>query len=380
MVLYDPIKKKQRINVNGKKYFTPASNTKILTFYAAYKSLQDTLRTFVYRETADSLILRGTGDPGFLYGFNDSLALAFLQSKKQGIYLEDSKLAEPVFGDGWSWEDYPYYYMPEKSLFAMYGNVMKMEVKGDSVDFEAPYFANKTMAMDSMKVPREWQKNQFYYQKGKDKRYLTPYITSNTLYAELLTAALGRKVTTIPKSTKEITNTFRNSIKDSLLTQLMVISDNFIAEQLMVQVGLEKTDTASVKHGIRYTKAHLLPNFPQAPKWVDGSGLSRYNLITPEDLVYVLEKMYNEIPHEKLLSYFPVGGKSGTLKKWYANDKPYVFAKSGTLSNNYNLSGYLITKKGNWYIFSLMNNHYKGSSSDRKEEMARILKRIYDRM
>ncbi|MCV6629518.1 MAG: D-alanyl-D-alanine carboxypeptidase, partial [Flavobacteriaceae bacterium] len=135
MVLYDPIKKKQRINVNGKKYFTPASNTKILTFYAAYKSLQDTLRTFVYRETADSLILRGTGDPGFLYGFNDSLALAFLQSKKQGIYLEDSKLAEPVFGDGWSWEDYPYYYMPEKSLFAMYGNVMKMEVKGDSVDF-----------------------------------------------------------------------------------------------------------------------------------------------------------------------------------------------------------------------------------------------------
>ena len=66
-----------------------------------------------------------------------------------------------------------------------------------------------------------------------------------------------------------------------------------------------------------------------------------------------------EIPLQNLLDYFPVGGETGTLKSWYANDKPFVYAKSGTLSNNYSLSGYLVTKKGKILIFSYMNNHYR---------------------
>ena len=80
-----------------------------------------------------------------------------------------------------------------------------------------------------------------------------------------------------------------------------------------------------------------------------------------------------------LFSYFPVGGKSGTLKKWYGNEKPYVFAKSGSLSNNYNLSGYLVTKKGTVLIFSYMNNHFKESSSEIKKVMEKTLFEIYNK-
>ena len=123
-----------------------------------------------------------------------------------------------------------------------------------------------------------------------------------------------------------------------------------------------------------------MPNLPQKPRWVDGSGLSRYNLFTPEDNVHLLTKMYQEIPLEKLLSYFPAGGKSGTLKRWYGHETAYVYAKSGTLSNNYNLSGYLITKKGTLLIFSYMNNHYKLTNSQIKAQIQEHLEEIYNRL
>ena len=156
-------------------------------------------------------------------------------------------------------------------------------------------------------------------------------------------------------------------------------SDNFIAEQLMLQVGNKVDSVYSVRRAIFYSLDNYLKEIPQKPRWVDGSGLSRYNLFTPESLVFLLKKMHREIPEEKLLSYFAIGGKSGTLKNYYKNEKPYIYAKSGTLSNNYNLSGYLKTKKGTILIFSYMNNHYQGSSVVRKREMEKFFLQLYEK-
>ena len=165
---------------------------------------------------------------------------------------------------------------------------------------------------------------------------------------------------------------------DSLYTKMLVESDNFIAEQLLLQVGNQVDSSYSVKKAIQYALNNYFQDIPQKPRWVDGSGLSRYNLFTPESLVYLLTKMYREIPREKLLSYFPVGGVSGTLENYYKMKKPFIYAKSGTLSNNHNLSGYLIAKKGKVLIFSYMNNHYQGSSVIRKREMEVLFNELYD--
>jgi D-alanyl-D-alanine carboxypeptidase/D-alanyl-D-alanine-endopeptidase (penicillin-binding protein 4) len=100
-----------------------------------------------------------------------------------------------------------------------------------------------------------------------------------------------------------------------------------------------------------------LKDIPQKPKWVDGSGLSRYNLFTPQSFVYILNKMKNEFGWSRIKNILATGG-AGTLTSYFKKDSGYIYAKTGTLSNNCALSGYLITKKGKVLIFSVLTNNY----------------------
>ena len=71
------------------------------------------------------------------------------------------------------------------------------------------------------------------------------------------------------------------------------------------------------------------------------------------------------------------GGQQGTLKNWYKSDPPFIFGKTGTLSNNHCLSGFLVTSKGKTYIFSFMNTHYMRRTEEIKLEMQSLLNEIY---
>jgi D-alanyl-D-alanine carboxypeptidase/D-alanyl-D-alanine-endopeptidase (penicillin-binding protein 4) len=377
-VLYNPEIKKEIINFNGDDYFTPASNTKLFTFYTAYRSLGDSIKSLEYYKTADSLIIKGTADPTLMVRDEDNGVVEFLRKQYTSVYLVDARIEEKVFGSGWAWDDYPYYYMPEKSLFPIYGNMLSYSVHSDSIQSRPAYFENSIVLKDSIKIVREVHSNKFFAEQWEKGIYEVPFKTSTRLTADLLSDLIENKIELIPNGNYEF-KTFYSGSYDSVYRKLLTVSDNFIAEQLLLQVGKEVADSYSVKAAIDYSLENYLPDLPQKPRWVDGSGLSRYNLFTPESMVFLLDKMYNEIPLAELLDYFPVGGHSGTLKNWYGNenDPGYVYAKSGSLSNNYNLSGYLITKKGNVLIFSSMNNHFMGSNVPIKEELDNFLKRIY---
>lgn len=379
LVVYNPKTDKVLMNYNGNKYFTPASNTKLFTFYAAYRSLPDSVTGLKYALHQDSLIIKGTADPSFLYGFEESKTLDFLKSKSENIYLIDESIAENSLGFGWAWDDYGYYYMPEKSLFPIYGNLIKLTKKGNVIAVKPSFFQNNIKVDDSIFIRRDVFENNFYVQNSTEvtDREI-PFKTSNQLVADLLSKELQKKVTLIQPDKQNDFKEFKSVAYDSLYKQMLTISDNFIAEQLMIQVGYAKNEKYSVEKGIEYALDNYMQDIPQKPRWVDGSGLSRYNLFTPESMVYVLKKMYREIPHDKLFAFLPAGGVSGTLKNTFKNEKPFIFAKSGTLSNNYNLSGYLITKKGTILIFSYMNNHYPDGSSDRKKEMEKVFLTLYD--
>jgi len=67
------------------------------------------------------------------------------------------------------------------------------------------------------------------------------------------------------------------------------------------------------------------------------------------------------------------------VKNWYNAKPPYIYGKTGTLSNNHCLSGFLITKSKKTLIFSMMSNNFVSSSNELRKEMEQIFKMIYER-
>ena len=104
-------------------------------------------------------------------------------------------------------------------------------------------------------------------------------------------------------------------------------------------------------------------DLPQAPRWADGSGLSRYNLFTPQSFVAILAKMEKEFGLQRLKEIF-AAGNDGTLRNYYVSDSTFIWAKTGTLSGVVALSGYLLTKKDKLLLFSVLVNNHRASAVD----------------
>ena len=117
---------------------------------------------------------------------------------------------------------------------------------------------------------------------------------------------------------------------DSVLKLMMYKSDNFLAEQLLINIaltnGVKVTPETSLE--ICFPK---LQNSNYKTRWVDGSGLSRYNLCSPAYLVYILKDQWKKIPHNRILSVFPFGGSKGFPDEFYYLGK-HIFAKTGSMS------------------------------------------------
>ncbi len=387
--LYDPVKKKTLIDFNSANYFTPASNTKIFTFYTSLQLLGDSIASIRYIERNDSLIFWGMGDPSFLYPnvFQNDKVFQFLKNRSEKLFLSASNYQTEHLGAGWAWDDYPYAYSSERSPFPIYGNLINIKKKEDQSLKIMPNYFSKSIAKSAIpheeeEIIREINSNQLTYHLGKKQngnQWDRPFHYSSDLVTTLLSDTLKRIVgnsnLTIPKNAQ----TLRSTPLDSLYRVLMQDSDNFIAEQLLLQCAAIVSDTLRPEIAIRHSIKNFIADLPDKPQWVDGSGLSRFNLFTPRSIVALWDKIYKQVPRERLFSLLAAGGKNGTVKNWYKAEVPYIYGKTGTLSNNHCMSGYLITKKGNTLIFSMMSNNFVASGNELKKQMEKIFKRIYEK-
>lgn len=100
--------------------------------------------------------------------------------------------------------------------------------------------------------------------------------------------------------------------------------------------------------------------------FTDGSGLSRYNLVTPAQTNALLVFLYQRFPLAyEYIAALPISGRDGTLKKRFKNlnQQGFVRAKTGTMTGMNSLSGYLYTANGHTLAFSLFINRQPGSSA-----------------
>lgn len=156
---------------------------------------------------------------------------------------------------------------------------------------------------------------------------------------------------------------------DSLLRPMMHNSDNFFAEQLLLMASEQQFGVMNEGRIIDTILKADFAGFAQQPEWIDGSGLSRYNLFTPQHFVVVLNKMRAEFGMDRIRTIFPTGG-SGTLGGLYQKEKGFIYAKTGSMSGVVALSGFLYTKKNRLLIFSILvnNNHCKAAAVRKKME------------
>lgn len=390
-MLYDPGKKRTIYEYNSATYFTPASNTKIFTLYASLKILGDSIPGLRYIERNDSLIFWGTGDPSFLYKnvYNDSTVFSFLKNHPKPLYLSTANFQAEMFGPGWAWDDYNDYYSAERSGFPIYGNIFTARLESDTPKISPPYFERFYSLGDEAdrnRFVREIHSNQFKFHPGKRKTSTTewniPIKVSDLLVADLLADTLDRPVvaTHIPLPDSTVTvSTLYSVPADSLYRVLMQDSDNFIAEQLLLICAGVLSDTLRSEIAIDYVKENFLQDLPDEPRWVDGSGLSRFNLFTPRSIVKMWEKIAEIVPTNRLFPLLATGGVSGTIRNWYKGETPYIFGKTGSLNNNHCLSGFLVTRSGKTLLFSFMNSNYIIPSNVVRSNMQELLQLIHER-
>jgi len=409
--IYDATDNKYLYNYQSDKFFIPASNTKIITCYAAMKHLGDSLVGLRYTNRGDSLlIIYPTGDPTFLHpDFKYQPVFSFFKENYDGAFQMDfgyKTWDEEAWGVGWSWDDYNDDYMAERSAFPIYGNVVKFTKADVLTDYKkneskaaSPISVQPNYFLDSIINPidsitpkvfilpggpassfslqRFFSSNQFVV-KGQSNNTFTKYIPFVTNKSEtalrLLNDTLHNSriwigpqiISSSPRQSNLKKYTIHSQPTDSLLKIMMHRSDNFYAEQSLLMIGNEMLGVMNDEKVVDTLLKTDYKDMPQRPQWVDGSGLSRFNLFTPQDFVYVLNKMRTDYSWNRITTIFETGG-TGTLNNYYKTLRGKIFAKTGSLSNNIALSGYLITPKNKTLIFSvLVNNHTAGATAVRR--------------
>lgn len=376
-------------NHQADKYFIPASNTKLFTCIAALQTLGDSLVAFRWVEKGNGTIeVEANGDPTFLHpDYKQQPAFDRLR-QQQKILLTDQNWKDNGMGAGWAWDDYSSDYMSERSFMPLYGNLASFQMKQGMLTSVPSRYAGQLQPLVNSFGPRF----NITRPAGIDSFYLVPsgrnfsgtsmpfHVSGAAQLAGILADTLHQKVEYASFKLERWPDVqmLYSQPTDSVLSVMMHRSDNFFAEQLLLMTGNEKIGFMNTRRIIDTLLNNEWKDIPQRPKWVDGSGLSRYNLFTPQDFVWVLRRMKDKYDWQRITHILPTGDE-GTLKGLYKNYVGKIYAKTGTLSNHVALSGYLVTEKGRTLIFSVLVNAHQTSAGEIRKQIETFLTGIIDR-
>ena len=344
-------KKIRGININT--FMTPASNLKILSVLGSIYA-GDTIPVIKYNFSNDTLRISPTGYPLLSHPKYQNKELEKFVNSFNHIEYNLSNTDLIKYGPAWAWDDLSYYFQAERSSMPIFGNVVQIIKKENG---------------DLILTPNNFKINLDYNQKEKINRVLDeniftvnpsliklgdtiyhPFISSNKVIVDLLRSSLK---TSVSLSNNKLDNyqVLNSDNVDEIYSIILKKSDNLISESLAANISFRINDTISVNKGLDIIENSFEKSTSNQMELFDGSGLSRYNLITPEALVTSLERIYLSIGLERVKRIFP--------NNFIIEDnEDFVWGKSGTLKNNYNYSGYIITNKGKQYVFSIMINHF----------------------
>jgi D-alanyl-D-alanine carboxypeptidase/D-alanyl-D-alanine-endopeptidase (penicillin-binding protein 4) len=413
-ILVQPLYKGQNLySRDAQKYFTPASNAKLLTTAAALQQLGANfrIRTSVYQDDIGVFRVVGRGDPSFS---DTQLVELAKQLKAKGItqirklIADDSYFQGDIVSPSWEWEDvYSDYGAPVNSLIVN-ENLFSLNLIPQAVgkplqlawtDFSEArlwQIINQSVTAEEkqpgfINVSRELSGNVLRIQgqlPAKADPFLVkvPVVDPNNYFLRRFRTALIREKIGL-RETAVISGGVNQQelafIESSPLSDLLMEtnqnSNNLYAEALLRALALQpkKPDQTTVNAGLEVLKTTLtqLGVNPTGYALVDGSGLSRHDLISPEALVQVLQAMAKTPAASLYRASLPVAGKSGTLKNRFKNTpaEGIVQAKTGTVTGVVSLSGYVNTPKYEPLVFSIIVNQSEQKAKALREGVDEIV-------
>jgi serine-type D-Ala-D-Ala carboxypeptidase/endopeptidase (penicillin-binding protein 4) len=396
-ILVQPLGSEQTLySHDAQKYFTPASNTKLLTTAAALQHLGANFRfrTSIYANADGSLRVVGRGDPSL----NNSQMQALAQQLKQNgisqikqLVVDDSYISGEIVNPTWQWEDVQSDYGAPVSSFMVNENLFTVKL--------LPQAVGKPLKLvwNDFNEARQWRiVNQSLTVENNQTSYLditrdlsgTVLRIKGTLPAnsqpELITLpvvdptnyfvrrfrsilatekiTLGQILLGTGDNQREIAFV-ESPLLSELLREVNVNSNNLYAEALLRALAInqaKKTNQNTANIGLEMLKASLtqLGVDPANYVLVDGSGLSRRNLVSPAALVQTLQGIAKTPLASLYRASLPVAGKNGTLRNRLrgTSAEGIVQAKTGTLTGAVSLSGYINAPKYEPLVFSIMVN------------------------
>ncbi|MCW5917495.1 MAG: D-alanyl-D-alanine carboxypeptidase [Ferruginibacter sp.] len=354
--VYDLDSKRVLYTQHAEKNFVPASNMKWLTMLTVLETFGDSLPGCFYNNEKDTLYIRPTGDPLLLHPyFSVQPVFSFLRNSQKPICFLLPYSLPKKYGPGWAWDDATENFMLERSVLPIYGNsIWNFTSNNNTVPPGFPPAPDTS----SINFP---------------KRYPAHFDLTQAI--QLLADSLHRTIACRYDSTINTPFCIMSSSTDDVLQRMMQQSDNFLAEQLLLMAAYSHSKKFDETAEIKWMLHGSMESLPQKPQWVDGSGLSRYNLITPSSLGMIIQKSIMQFGINRISKILPTGGE-GTLKNYFRQDSGFVFIKTGSMQNNSSMSGIIQTKSGKWLIISYMANGYIESLSKAREEMAGFIKKL----
>lgn len=392
-------------NNGGSHPMTPASTTKVFTAAAAYLYLSptyhyvtevDTVNPITSKVAVGNLYVVFSGDPTLtssdVYQLIGQLKQQGITQVKGNVVVDDSLFTGPYYGLGWSQDDLAYCYGAPIGAAIINRNCMALSIVRAhgkvtplirqyttqfpvqnnlrlvgpqalrTCVFQPSITGTNNVVLDGC-LPRRGRWNIAFAIKNPSD-YAAEVVASAFRHAGI--RVTGQFVNGVTPNNATTLASHSSASLQTILSYMLKRSDDVYAGAVGKTLGSAYYGVGSYKSGVSAINAILTAHIGSTfqPVYLeDSSGLSVYNLVSPQQLVLVLDYMYHEPDLSSIfMSSMAISGQTGTLIG-RLNRSPllgHVYAKTGTLNGVSTLAGYVALPNQPVITFAIMMNGIEG--------------------
>ena len=394
-------------SLNPHRLLTPASNMKIVTLAAAadrlgwnfsFETRLVAVGTIERGVLSGDLVVVGTGDPSLddwaadatnlFASWANRLKASGITTITGRIVGDDNAIDDNWLGSGWQWDDLDQSFAAGIAALTFNENTVKLTI-APGVEESAPARVSlgsetsgltlrTTARTSAASVPASLETRRLAGTRvlevrgtiplGAPPRSINVAVFNPTMYyVSALRAVLVANGIEVRGEAADIDDiddmsmaavdsgrlilSYYSPALPSLGKTMMKLSQNLFAESFLYATGVEAARRVFEGWGIPREEIVI----------ADGSGLSRYNLVTAEALATILTRVAgDERLREPFLASLPIAGRDGSLDNRMKGTpaEGNARAKTGSFTNARALSGYVRTASGEPLVFSIIANNY----------------------